>query len=205
MLLHVLDEGLGDLELVSGGSYLAAGADKLILGLDLDGVIHNIVAELKPDVLSQLLDASAAGLGGAVLVNELVALPLEGLAISAEAGQKLLVHRELTPEEGVLGGVHGEPVHLKQGQVNTGHGLDEALEGGGDLEFLEHAGGHTDGAGETDLGGKFVKTKQKTSNELDISSLTISFLSNVLSDFTWLLMRMGALMELPTMVLTIMS
>ena len=82
---------------------------------------------------------------------------------SAEAGHKLLVHLELRPEEGVLGGVQGVPVHLKQGQVNARHGLDEALKGGGDLEFLEHAGGHTagGGAGETDLEEKIRENRAK--------------------------------------------
>merc|ERR1711917_65572 len=120
------------------------------LGLQegLGSVVHDLVAELGlGNVLSQLLDASAAGLGGSVFVDNLVTLPLGGLAVG-KLSHQLLDHLKLTSEEGILG-----PVHPEEVQVDTGDGLDESLVGGGQLELSEEAGGHAagGGSGETDL------------------------------------------------------
>merc|ERR1712003_317755 len=190
VLLHVLDERLGDLQLVSGGGGLAAGRRVLglvllasavlgqvsalphvggednqgevlgnvihYLGLEehLGGVIHDLIAELRlGDVLPELLDASAPSLGGAILVNDLVALPLGGLAIGSQRSHELLDNLKLSPEEGVLVGVHLVPVHLEQGEVHARDSLHQTLVGGAELELFEHACSHTGGGGtgETNL------------------------------------------------------
>merc|ERR1712165_27254 len=125
------------------------------LGLQegLGSVVHDLVAELGlGNILSQLLDASAASLGGSVFVDDLVTLPLGGLAVG-KLGHQLLDHLKLTTEEGILGHVHAVPVHLEEVKVDTGDGLDESLVGGGKLELSEEAGSHAagGGSGETDL------------------------------------------------------
>ena len=93
--------------------------------------------------------------GGSVLVDDLVALPLGGLAVG-EDGDELLDDLELSAEEGVLGLVDLVLVHPQELEVDAGHGLDEALVGGGELELAEEAGAHGPGggAGEADLLGE---------------------------------------------------
>merc|ERR1719411_1220964 len=100
-----------------------------------------------------LLDTSTSSLGRTILVNDLVAFPLGGLAISTELSNELFDHLELSSEESVLVGVHLVSVHLEERQVHAGHSLDESLEGGGDLELLVEAGGDAAGGGpgEADL------------------------------------------------------
>ena len=77
--------------------------------------------------------------GGSVLVDDLVALPLGGLAVG-EDGDELLDDLELSAEEGVLGLVDLVLVHPQELEVDAGDGLDEALVGGGELELAEEAG-----------------------------------------------------------------
>merc|ERR1711922_23798 len=86
VLGHVGLKGLGELELISGGGDLAAGQGEVllvllgggILGQDgglaqVGGEANDVVAELGlGNILSQLLDASAASLGGSVFVDDLV-------------------------------------------------------------------------------------------------------------------------------------
>merc|ERR1712001_656012 len=126
------------------------------LGLEenLGGVVHDLVAQLGlGDVLSELLDASSASLGRTILVNDLVALSLGGLTVSAKPGNKLLDDLELSSEESILGGVHLVSVHHEERQVHAGHSLHQTFIRGGQLELFEHTGGHTGGgcSGETDL------------------------------------------------------
>merc|ERR1719186_808115 len=128
------------------------------LGLEegLGSVVHDLVAELGlGDVLPQLFDSSASALSGTVLVNDLVTLVLGCRAIFFEFGNKLSNYFELSPEERILGGVHDIPVHLEEGGVDSGNGLDKALKTGGDLELPKETGGDASsgGAGETDLIG----------------------------------------------------
>merc|ERR1711931_298500 len=116
-------------------------------------VVHDLVAELGlGNILSELLDASAASLGGSVFVDNLVTLPLGGLAVG-KLSHQLLDHLKLTSEEGILGHVHAVPVHLEEVKVDSGDGLDESLVGGGKLELSEEAGSHAagGGSGKTDL------------------------------------------------------
>merc|ERR1719309_9129 len=189
VFVHVSGEGLGELQLVSGGGHLSSGKGEVLLvliggsvlaqegsltqvggeadqvevlvdvihdlGLEegLGSVIHDLVAELGlSNVLSQLLDASSSGLGGAVFVNDLVALPLGSLAVR-ELGNQLFDDFELASEEGILGHVHLVSVHLQEVEVDSGNGLDETLVGGGELELSEEAGGDASGggSGQTDL------------------------------------------------------
>merc|ERR1719228_759568 len=116
-------------------------------------VVHDLVGQLGlGDVLPELLDAVASGLGGSVLVDHLVTLVLRLLATLQllEQGQD---NREFTSEERILGGVHGILVHLEQVQVHSWNSLDKALKGCVDLELLEEAGNHaaSGGPGEADL------------------------------------------------------
>merc|ERR1711990_487631 len=184
VLLHELNEGLTDLQLVSGDGSLATGQSVLglvlirqrvsgrisglahvggednqievlvdvvhDLGLEenLGGVIHDLVAQLGlSNVLSELLDTSSSSLGRSVLVNDLVAFSLGRLTVSSKISNKLLDDLELSSEESILVGVHLISVHLEERQVHAGHSLDEALEGGGDLELLVEAGGDAAGGG----------------------------------------------------------
>merc|ERR1711997_287975 len=190
VLLHELNEGLADLQLVPGDGSLAAGQSVLglvlvrqrvpgqvsglahvggeddeievlvdvvhDLGLEehLGGVVHDLVAQLGlSNVLSELLDTSTSSLGRTILVNDLVALSLGTLTVSTKISNQLLDDLELSSEESVLVGVHLVSVHLEERQVHAGDGLDESLEGGGDLELLVEAGGDAAGGGpgEADL------------------------------------------------------
>merc|ERR1719480_56712 len=74
-------------------------------------------------------------------------------APSASLDTSSLTTLELSPEEGVLGWVHGVIVGLEEGGVHSRNSLHETLEAGGDLELLEEAGSDTasGGAGETNL------------------------------------------------------
>merc|ERR1719384_871373 len=112
------------------------------LGLEegLGSVIHDLVAELGlGNVLSELLDASASSLLGTVEVNDLVSIVL-GTSAVGQLGHQLLDNLELSPEEGVLGWVHGVIVGLEEGGVHSRNSLHEALEASGDLELHEEAG-----------------------------------------------------------------
>merc|ERR1712186_249533 len=126
------------------------------LGLQegLGSVIHDLVAELGlSNVLSQLLDASTPGLGRAILVNDLVTLPLGGLSISSKVSHQLFDDLKLSSEEGVLARVHLLSVHLEQGKVHAGDSLNQTLERGRNLELLVEARDDTasGGSGQTNL------------------------------------------------------
>merc|ERR1719402_1346802 len=87
-----------------------------------------------------------------VFVDDLVALHLGRLSV-LERSQQLEDDLELSPEERVLAHVHLVPVHLEQLEVDSGNGLDEALERRGQLELPEEADGGAagGGAGQADL------------------------------------------------------
>merc|ERR1719195_907643 len=177
LLLHVLDKGLGDLQLVSGEGVLVllligesilghlsslthvGGEDNQIeilvdivhdLGLeeDLGGIVQDLVAQLGlGNVLSQLLDASTPSLGRTILVNDLVTLPLASLTICPQLSDQLFDDLKLSPEQCVLVGVHLVPVHLEQGEVHARHGLHQPLIRGRQLELFEHTSCHTGSGG----------------------------------------------------------
>merc|ERR1712214_26386 len=125
------------------------------LGLEesLGSVIHDLVAELGlGNVLSELLDAGASSLLGAVKVNNFVSIILRGNTI-LHLSNELLDNLKLSSEKGVLGLVHDVLVCLKDSGIEAGDSLNEALVAGGDLELLEETGHDTGrgGAGEADL------------------------------------------------------
>jgi len=125
------------------------------LGLEesLCSIIHDLVAQLGfSNVLSQLLDTSATGLGGTIFVNNFVTFSLGSLTIG-KLSTELLDDLKLTSEEGILGHIHLVSVHLEEVKVDTGNGLNKALIGGSQLEFSEETGGNTasGGSGKTDL------------------------------------------------------
>ncbi len=70
-----------------------------------------------------------------------------------KSGDELLDDFELATEEGVLVLVDLVVVHAQDFEVDAGHGLDQALVGGGELELPEQAGADASrgGSGEADL------------------------------------------------------
>merc|ERR1719193_938488 len=185
VLLHVLNEWLGEFQLVSRSGHLSTSEGEVLLVLvrgsilaedssltqvggkadeievlvdvvhdlglkeGLGGIVHDFVAQLGlSNILSELLDASATGLGWAIFV----ALPLGSLTVRKLSNQ-LLDDLKLASEEWVLGHVHLVPVHFEQVKVDTGNSLNQSLVGSSQLELPEEAGGNTasGGPGETDL------------------------------------------------------
>ena len=125
------------------------------LGLEegLGSIIHDLIGQLGlSNVLPELLDASAAGLLGAIQINDLVSIVLSANSI-LQSGHKLLDNLKLSSEESVLGWVHDIPVSLEQSSVDSGNSLHKTLKGGRDLELLEEAGndGSGGGSGKADL------------------------------------------------------
>merc|ERR1719414_1794236 len=159
LLVLLGDAVLGHLALVSQVGSEADQVEVLLdvvhnLGLEksLSGIIHDLVAQLGfGNVLAQLLNTGALG-GGAVLVDDLVALPLGTIAVG-ESGNELFDDLEFTPEKRVFFLLNFVFVHAQDFEVDTGNGLDEALVGSGQLEFSEQTGGDAASgrAGKTDL------------------------------------------------------
>ena len=94
----------------------------------------------------ELLDASSTSLGGSVLVNDLVTLIL-GTSTILQSSNQLFYYLKLSPEEGILLGVHGVSVHLEQVKIDSRNSLHKTFKGGIDLELLEEAGNDTAGGG----------------------------------------------------------
>merc|ERR1719414_1602903 len=159
LLVLLGDAVLGHLALVSQVGSEADQVEVLLdvvhnLGLEesLSGIIHDLIAQLGfGNVLAQLLNTGALG-GRAVLVDDLVALPLGTIAVG-ESGNELFDDLEFTPEKRVFFLLNFVFVHAQDFEVDTGNGLDEALVGSGQLEFSEQAGGDAASgrAGKTDL------------------------------------------------------
>ena len=138
----------------------------------LGSVIHDFVAKLGlGNVFSQLLDTSASGLGGAIFVNDFVALPLGSLTVG-ELSNKLLDDLELSSEEGILGHVHLVPVHLEEVEVDSGNGLDESLVAGSELELPEEAGSNA-------AGGRSGKTNLAVDNDGAVDSGALQSLAHI--------------------------
>merc|ERR1711990_1098703 len=133
VLLHELNEGLVDLQLVSGDGGLSSRES--VLGLVL-------VGQRVPGQVSGLAHVCGEDNEIEVLVDvvhDLGALSLGTLAVSSKISNQLLDDLELSSEESVLVGVHLVSVHLEERQVHAGNSLNETLEGGGDLELLVEA------------------------------------------------------------------
>ena len=89
-----------------------------------------------------------------------------------------------------LAGVHDVVIHFKNVTVDPGHRVQEAVEGGGDLELLEEAGDHTrrGGAGQADLTNQRRETR-----------------SQPIRGLTWSLMMTGVTILVPVRAELIMS
>merc|ERR1712018_787737 len=86
----------------------------------LGGTVHDLVGKLGLcNVLPQLLDASASGLGSSVLVNHLVTFILGGNSV-LQSSNKLFDDLKLSTEERVLAGVHGVLSILRRSRLTPG-------------------------------------------------------------------------------------
>ena len=127
------------------------------LGLEegLSCVVHDFIAQFGLcNVLPELLDAGAAGLLGAVQVDDLICVVL-GSDTVLHLSHELLYNLKLSPEECILGHVHLVPVSLEDGHIDARNSLDQTFVRGRDLELFEETGDDTasGGPGESDLVG----------------------------------------------------
>jgi len=171
VVLHEVSEALAELDVFLGrvgfrgldvievssedDEHVVLGDVVLDLGLEesLGSVVHDLVTQLGlGDVFSKLLDARPSGALGTVQVDQLVTLVL-GSQHCWIFLQKLLHHRELSSEQGILLHVHLVGVHLQEVQVEAGHNLQKTREGIFDLIFSEETGDDapSGGPGEPDL------------------------------------------------------